>query len=134
MITDGRRMIYPETPLLSESDIQAELGRKQPYGIATYSGGTFFAAQIKSSYTDWTYLHMTPFDDMFRSITIIKEVVSAIFVIMLLIALALGARLSGSITKPIVQLIQNMRKIEKGDLDRLEEEALGAVPFPHRMR
>lgn len=71
---------------------------------------------------------------MFRSITIIKEVVSAIFVIMLLIALALGARLSGSITKPIVQLIQNMRKIEKGDLDRLEEEALGAVPFPHRTR
>ncbi|KZE71535.1 two-component sensor histidine kinase [Paenibacillus polymyxa] len=129
MITDGRRMIYPETPLLSEIDIQAELGRKQPYGIATYTGGTFFAAQIKSSYTGWTYLHITPFDDMFRSMTIIKEIVSAIFVIMLLIALALGARLSGSITQPIVQLIQNMRKIEKGDLDRLEEEALGAVPL-----
>jgi two-component system sensor histidine kinase YesM len=129
IITDGRQIIYPEKTLLSDNDIQTELGRKQPYGIASYTGGTFFAAQTKSSYTGWTYLHMPPFDDMFRSITLIKEIVSAIFVIMLLIALGLGARLSGSITKPIVQLIQNMRKIEKGDLDRLEEEALGAVPL-----
>ncbi|MDQ0495203.1 nitrogen fixation/metabolism regulation signal transduction histidine kinase [Paenibacillus brasilensis] len=53
---------------------------------------------------------------------------------MLLIALALGARLSGSITRPIVQLIQNMRKIEKGDLDRLEEEHSVRFPSPHRMR
>lgn len=73
MITDGRRMIYPETPLLSESDIQAELGRKQPYGIATYSGGTFFAAQIKSSYTDWTYLHMTPSMICFAALRLSKK-------------------------------------------------------------
>ncbi|MDP4098303.1 sensor histidine kinase [Paenibacillus sp. P96] len=128
MITDGTQFIYPERPMLNPAELRSELDRKQPYGIATYAGGTYFTAQARSSYTGWTYLHTTPFDEMFRSISLIKQLVTVIFVLLLLIALALGARLSGSITRPIHQLISQMRNIEKGDLDKLEEEALGLTP------
>ncbi|KMV01228.1 hypothetical protein ACS72_00360 [Acinetobacter sp. VT 511] len=46
-----------------------------------------------------------------------------------LAALIIGARFSRSITHPIAQLIKKMRNIEKGDLDKLEEAALGNVPI-----
>ncbi|MFB5269616.1 sensor histidine kinase [Paenibacillus enshidis] len=128
IITDGTQIIYPEKPLLHPAELRTELGREQPYGIGTYAGGTYFTAQARSSYTGWTYLHTTPFDDMFRSIAIIKQLITVIFILLFIVALVLGARLSGSITRPIHQLIGHMRNIEKGDLDRLEEEALGFIP------
>ena len=45
-----------------------------------------------------------------------------------LVALVIGAKFSRSITHPIAQLIKKMRNIEKGDLDKLEEAALGNIP------
>lgn len=129
MITDGHQIIYPETALLSNAEIQSELRFQQPYRIDSYEQGSFFTAQVSSEYTGWTYLHATPFDQMFRKTKLIKQFVTAIFIIILLIGLTLGVRLSGSITMPIQQLIRNMRKIEHGNLDKLEEASLGAVPL-----
>lgn len=128
MITDGYKMIYPEVPLLKRSEIQAELLREQPYGIASYEQGSYFTTQVRSGYTGWTYLHATPFDEMFHSIKLIKQLVTVVFIGMFLVALVLGAMLSGSITRPIQRLIGKMRMIELGNLDRLEEESLGSVP------
>lgn len=71
---------------------------------------------------------MTPYDSMFRTISFVKDLVTIIFILILLIGIALGVKLSRSITRPIEQLIKKMRRIEKGDLDNLEEQSLGEVP------
>ncbi|KQY84340.1 histidine kinase [Paenibacillus sp. Root52] len=128
LITDGREVIYPTEPSVSESEIESELKRIQPYGIAMFEQGRNFVARAHSSYTDWVYLYMTPFDQMFKQVQFVKQLVTVIFIVIFLAALIFGFRFSRSITQPIAHLIKKMRNIEKGDLDKLEEAALGDIP------
>ncbi|SOC70801.1 cache domain-containing sensor histidine kinase [Paenibacillus sp. RU26A] len=128
LITDGREVIYPTESTVSKSEIESELKRTQPYGIAMFEQGRNFVARANSPYTDWVYLYMTPFDQMFKQIQFVKQLVTVIFIMIFLAALIFGAKFSRSITQPIAQLIKKMRNIEKGDLDKLEEVALGNVP------
>lgn len=128
LITDGKEVIYPTEPSVSEAEIESELKRIQPYGIATFEQGRNFVARAHSSYTDWVYLYMTPFDQMFKQIQFVKQLVTVIFIVIFLAALVFGFRFSRSITQPIAHLIKKMRNIEKGDLDKLEEAALGDIP------
>lgn len=129
LITDGKEVIYPTESAVSEAEIESELKRTQPYGIAMFEHGRYFVARANSSYTDWTYLYTTPFDQMFKQIQFVKQLVTVIFIMIFLVALIIGAKFSRSITHPIAQLIKKMRNIEKGDLDKLEEAALGNVPI-----
>ncbi|WP_084662793.1 sensor histidine kinase [Paenibacillus fonticola] len=128
IITDGSKIIYPDQPLILEGDLAAELRRPESYGLTMVGGNRYFFTRVRSSDLGWTYLNMTPYDSMFRTISFVKELVTVIFILILLIGIALGVRLSRSITRPIEQLIKKMRKIEKGDLDNLEEQSLGEVP------
>lgn len=128
LITDGREVIYPTESTVGKSEIESELKRTQPYGIAMFEQGRNFVARANSPYTGWVYLYMTPFDQMFKQIQFAKQLVTVIFIMIFLAALIFGAKFSRSITQPIAQLIKKMRNIEKGDLDKLEEAALGNVP------
>lgn len=128
IITDGSKIIYPDHPLIPEEEIADELVRSESYGLTTVGGSKYFFTRVRSSDLGWTYLNMTPYDSMFRNISFVKDLVTIIFVLILLIGIALGVKLSRSITRPIEQLIKKMRKIEKGDLDNLEEQSLGEVP------
>lgn len=76
---------------------------------------------------DWTYINATPFNEMFKQITILKRMVVIVFACILLLGLLLGYRLARSIARPISKLTEKMRRIEKGDLDNLEEQSLGLV-------
>ncbi|MDP9702621.1 two-component system sensor histidine kinase YesM [Paenibacillus intestini] len=127
LIVDGTEVIYPTESTVSKSEIASELKRTQPYGIATLEQGKYFVARTHSSYTDWNYLYTTPFDQMFKQIQFVKQLVMVIFIMIFLVALVIGAKFSRSITHPIAQLIKKMRNIEKGDLDKLEEAALGNI-------
>lgn len=128
IITDGSKIIYPDNPLISEEEMAAELMRSDSYGLTSVRENRYFFTRVRSSDLGWTYLNMTPFDSMFRTISLVKELVTIIFILILFIGIVLGVKLSRSITRPIEQLIKKMRKIEKGDLDNLEEQSLGEVP------
>lgn len=128
VISDGTEVLYPSDSPADQREILSEMNRTEPYGIAHFAQGRYFVARTFSSYTNWVYFYMTPFDEMFKQTQWVKRLVMVIFVAILLTALTVGARFARSITSPIAQLIKKMRKIEKGDLDKLEEAAFGPLP------
>lgn len=121
------RSVYPGEPLLLPGELAGEVQRPEAYRTVGYSKGTYFVAKTNSSYMDWTYINATPFNEMFRQITFVKRLVVIIFGCILLLGLLLGYRLARSIVRPVSKLTEKMRRIEKGDLDNLEEQALGFV-------
>ncbi|WP_438494111.1 histidine kinase [Paenibacillus sp. IHBB 3054] len=125
--TASNRSIYPAEPLLTPRELAVEVGRPEPYRTDSYDQGTYFIAKTESSYMDWTYINATPFNEMFKQITILKRMVVIVFACILLLGLLLGYRLARSIARPISKLTEKMRRIEKGDLDNLEEQSLGLV-------
>ncbi|QQZ60146.1 sensor histidine kinase [Paenibacillus sonchi] len=121
------RSVYPGEPLLLPGELAGEVQRPEAYRTVGYSKGTYFVAKTNSSYMDWTYINATPFNEMFRQITFVKRLVVIIYGCILLLGLLLGYRLARSIVRPVSKLTEKMRRIEKGDLDNLEEQALGFV-------
>ncbi|WP_252863332.1 cache domain-containing sensor histidine kinase [Paenibacillus riograndensis] len=121
------RSVYPGEPLLLPGELAGEVQRPEAYRTVGYSKGTYFVAKTNSSYMDWTYINATPFNEMFRQITFVKRLVVIIFGCILLLGLLLGYRLARSIVRPVSKLTEKMRRIEEGDLDNLEEQALGFV-------
>ncbi|WP_233182908.1 cache domain-containing sensor histidine kinase [Paenibacillus sonchi] len=121
------RPVYPGEPLLLPGELAGEVQRPEAYRTVGYSKGTYFVAKTNSSYMDWTYINATPFNEMFRQITFVKRLVVIIYGCILLLGLLLGYRLARSIVRPVSKLTEKMRRIEKGDLDNLEEQALGFV-------
>lgn len=119
--------IYPEKSILMPQELAREIERPEAYRTASYDSGTYFLAKTKSSYMDWTYINATPFNGMFQQISLVKRLVVLIFACLLLLGLLLGYRFARSIVRPISKLTDRMRKIEMGDLDNLEEQALGMV-------
>lgn len=119
------QVIYPEKPMLLPEELESEAARSTEYRTARYENGTYFIAKTPSSYMNWTYIHATPFNQLFRQITYAKRLVVVLFAGLLFFGLLLGYRLARSIVRPITRLTQRMRRIEKGDLDNLEEQSLG---------
>ncbi|PLT44251.1 sensor histidine kinase [Paenibacillus sp. FSL W8-1187] len=130
ILTDGKDIIYPlaDDMPLTAAEAARTAAQGKPYGVESYAGGEYFTALMASKNMGWTYLYVTPFDEMFRQLTAVKRIVLASFVAIFLAALLLGAMLSSSINRPMLLLLRKMRQIEKGQLDRLEEQSLGAVP------
>lgn len=128
IISDGREILYPQEPELTGTEIAEQLRNEKPYSVNSYENGRFFTARVHSSYNDWDYLYITPYDRLFEHITSLKNAVNVIFILLFIAGILFGAKLSSGITRPIERLIKKMREIEKGDLDKLEEQALGAVP------
>lgn len=121
------KAIYPVEPLLQPKELAAEVRQTVPYHTVSYSKGAYFVAKTGSSYMNWIYINATPFNEMFKQITFVKRLVVFIFACILLLGFLLGYRVARSIARPITKLTEKMRRIEKGDLDNLEEQALGFV-------
>ncbi|MDO3412204.1 sensor histidine kinase [Saccharibacillus sp. CPCC 101409] len=127
IIADEAGAIYPVPPPLRDEDIRSALAQPEPYEIQDYGGTRYFTAGSRSAYVGWTYLSVIPFDGIFERISWIRRASTFSFLAILIVGIGLGARLSRSITDPVQRLISRMKRIEYGDLDRLEEEALGSV-------
>ncbi|WP_019911426.1 sensor histidine kinase [Paenibacillus sp. HW567] len=121
------RTVYPGKPLLLPQELAEEVQRPESYRTASYSKGTYFVVKTGSSYMNWIYINATPFNEMFKQITFVKRLVVIVFACILLLGLLLGYRLARSLVRPISKLTEKMKRIEKGDLDNLEEQALGFV-------
>jgi two-component system sensor histidine kinase YesM len=125
--TGTGKSIYPEEPMLQPQELAEEIARKDSYRTASYNKGTYFVAKTASSYMNWTYINATPFNELFKQITTVKKLVVIVFACILILGLLLGYRLARSLVRPISKLTEKMKRIEMGDLDNLEEQALGIV-------
>ncbi|KAF9121839.1 hypothetical protein BGX30_002346, partial [Mortierella sp. GBA39] len=98
-------------PALIQSSITSETG----YFIKEVQGKTYFVAYNRSSATGWTYLNVTPFNQIFRQIVLIKEIVIGVFILIFAFAILWGIRFSRGLTRPIENLIARMKLAEKGN-------------------
>lgn len=115
IMTSGTDVIYPTRPNFSPASIQADVSSGSGYFTREIEGHTYFIAYNRSANTGWTYINATPFNQAFRQIIFIKELVIIVFGIIFAVAILLGIRFSRGLTKPIESLIARMKLAEKGN-------------------
>ncbi len=115
IMTSGTDVIYPTRPNFDQASIQADVSSGSGYFTREIEGHTYFVAYNRSADTGWTYINATPFNQAFRQIIFIKELVIMVFGMIFAVAILLGIRFSRGLTKPIESLIARMKLAEKGN-------------------
>lgn len=118
VLLSGSDVIYPRQPSLDVAKLSSPtLDTDRGYAIEQVDGKRFFIAHIRSRNTGWTYLNVTPFNQIFDRIVFIKQLVVLVFVGIFAFVIALGIRFSRGITRPIDDLIARMKMAEKGNFE-----------------
>ncbi|MFC4302280.1 cache domain-containing sensor histidine kinase [Cohnella boryungensis] len=115
ILFSGEGVIYPQEPLFSPGEVAGSLRASKGYFTQSISSHTYFISYIGSSNTGWTYLNITPFNQIFERVIFIKELVVIVFIGIFLLVIPAGIRFSRSLTRPIDKLIARMKLAEKGN-------------------
>lgn len=115
ILFSGDDIIYPKEPLFSPAEIEGIIDSPKGYFTQKIDKHTFFISYTHSSNTGWTYLNITPFNQIFERVIFIKELVVIVFVAIFALVILLGIRFSRSLTRPIDNLITGMKMAEKGN-------------------
>lgn len=125
MIVSEGNVIFPKAPELAYHQIDGTLNTIKGYEIRDIDGEEYFISQIKSRNTGWTYVNITPFNQIFDRIVLVKEVVIFVFIAIFVIVILLGIRFSYSLTRPIDELMVRMKLAEKGNFEEANLFASG---------
>ncbi|TDF97727.1 sensor histidine kinase [Paenibacillus piri] len=125
-VTSGNHTIFPinrENALPPVYPANDEW--KKGYAIKELNGEPYFYTQIQSDYLGWTYHSLIPFNQIFTKIVLMKNILLAGFIISLVLTMLLAINFSRSLTRPIEELIGQMKQVQKGDFQLAEQEATG---------
>ncbi|THF77335.1 cache domain-containing sensor histidine kinase [Cohnella fermenti] len=114
-ILSGTDIVYPQKPSFNPTELTDKLADRTGYFTREINGETQFISHSRSSSTGWTYLNLTPYNQIFERILLIKKIVVYVFVGIFVIALLWGIRFARSLTRPIEELIGRMKLAEKGN-------------------
>ena len=86
-------------------------------GIVNMPDGKYLLNCTISNYTDWTYVYLLPYQDIFQN-TLATRMASILFFLILLVLInIIGLYFAKSITRPIQNLSQKMKYVQHGQFD-----------------
>ncbi|OMF38278.1 hypothetical protein BK133_01760 [Paenibacillus sp. FSL H8-0548] len=112
--------IYPEASSFP-IDTLSKLSGGDGYKVIRYEGKQYFVTYIASTYTDWTYYTLIPFDDIFDRIAKVKQTIIIIFATLFVLILLIAVGFAKGITEPIERLNTKMKRVQLGNFEYIEE-------------
>ncbi|WP_307893998.1 cache domain-containing sensor histidine kinase [Bacillus swezeyi] len=115
VMSDGRNAFFSESPLSRMEELRLSSPDQNGYDIVEENGQRFFISYVKSSYENWTYWSLIPFDTMFSKISAMKSILISLFILFFLTAVLFGRKMARGITSPIEKLVAAMKNVQNGD-------------------
>ncbi len=112
---DKGEKIFSSENKASFLNIIGKIPKEQGYQMVKHNGERYFLTYSKADHLNWTYMILTPYDNLFTVITQAKTAVFITYSILFLIMIFLGFRFTGMIVNPIESLNQKMKKVQSGD-------------------
>jgi two-component system sensor histidine kinase YesM len=126
LILSDNNIIYDHDEGLN-FDIESFLeNRVYSYYIENINDEKYLIYYGTSMYTDWTYVNILPYSNIFHMITKMRTTMIIVLILLLVITTFIGTRFANGITKPITILSNKMEKVRNGDFDipTLENQAI----------
>jgi len=121
LIINEEALVYPGKLPSSLKELEINYTAKQRYSIPNIGSKRYFITQMPSIYTNWTYMIVIPYDDIFHAIIKVKNTGLIIYGLLFIIIVVLALRFARGITTPIESLNTKMKKVQFGNFE-LERE------------
>ncbi|WP_449539622.1 sensor histidine kinase [Ferdinandcohnia sp. Marseille-Q9671] len=90
------------------------------YEMKEINGLDYLVAFHESEYADFTYYHFIPFASITKQTIIIKQWMILCFLFMLALTIYLSRRAAITFSKPLEELTEQMKKVQKGEFEQIE--------------
>lgn len=117
LILENNIQVYPLETNASVTELRLDPTESQGYRVVTMGGKKVFMTYLPSSYTDWTYVNVIPFNKIFQKMESAKQTVLIIYCIMYLVVILLALGFSRGITGPIERLSAKMKRVQLGHFE-----------------
>jgi two-component system sensor histidine kinase YesM len=117
ILEENRQTLYPPNPDVELADLRLRTQGESGYEVKKIGGERFFVTYIPSSYMNWTYLNILPYDSIFRKTEAAKQSVFVIYLIVFMLVLLVALWFSRSITGPIERLSNRMKRVQLGHFE-----------------
>ena len=96
-------------------EISNKLNVTLRYSILNINNSKYLVSPVVSEYSDWTFISIVPYEDVFNRIITMRNIFILICVIIFIFILFLGLRFISGITTPIEELLDRVKTIQSGD-------------------
>lgn len=139
IIFDGDGLVFKHANIaMQESEITTLISpHRNGYEIVDISEAKYFKTQAESPGTQWTYVNLIPFEQIFSRIEMMKKAVMYMMSGLIIVVLLLGVRLAQGVTRPIEGLNDKMKLVGLGnfnisDFDTERQYPMNEVGQMHR--
>ncbi|WP_162462981.1 sensor histidine kinase [Paenibacillus psychroresistens] len=119
ILTDQGNVIYDSqdqwTGKIMEGINVTELIGKNTSGTLNWQGKSYLFGVYKSDHTEWTTLILKPMDSITKRLKEIRNTVTSIELLILLLVIVIAWFIATGITRPLRTMIITMRHVERGD-------------------
>lgn len=119
-ISNGKDIFFAEETSIQLNKLNFAVNNGQGYQIQKLNGRNYFVTYSHSTYANWTYWNVIPFETMFAKVSTIKFMVIFLFFIILLSSIYFFIRFSKRITDPIENLVSAMKVVQNGDFKAVD--------------
>ncbi|MBS4208339.1 histidine kinase [Bacillus sp. FJAT-50079] len=130
VILNGENIMYPNEYNQSLEQLAYSFQTKSGYDIQTIDNRKYFIVHMQSNNSNWTYLNVIPFHQIFEKTTMIKTFLWLVFICMFFIVAFIGMRFARNLTSPLEKLAASMRHVQQGNFKEAKEETLD-IPNVH---
>ncbi|MFN7250363.1 MAG: sensor histidine kinase [Anaerobacillus sp.] len=124
ILDDSDHLFYPLSHETPEGIINIKRNDSRGFKLIQNSDERFFITYSTAKHTNWTYMIVTPYSNLFEAISKVRNAVLITYSLMFVIILILAMRFASGITNPIESLNKKMKRIETGDLESDNNEYL----------
>ena len=117
ILNEGKLLFANDLPVELSVLLSAMKGEEEGYEIVEDARRRFFLTYARSSYTNWDYVILLPYDELFYALSNVKRIVMIVFALLFATAITLSIRYARSITRPIESLNAKMKTVQKGNFD-----------------
>ncbi len=117
LILSGDKTIFSNDSSASFDKVKYIANNLQSYYVQNINDRKFLISYGMSSYTNWTYVNILPYNDIFQGIAAMRLIMVAAYILIFFAAVFIGMKFANGITKPIISLSKKMKKVEQGDFE-----------------
>ncbi|SDK01068.1 sensor histidine kinase [Sediminibacillus albus] len=118
----NNEIIYPQDASKADQYMVGHIGGRDGYSLLEYEGDSYFATYTPASYSNWTYMIISPYGNLFQAVSSVRKAVLITYVLLFLLLVFLGMQFIGGITGPIESLNRKMKRVQTGEISHYYEQ------------
>lgn len=122
VFNSDNELVFPIEPSEADQYMVDNISGTDGYELLEYNDEKFFVSFSPANYTNWTYMIVSPYENLFQAISSVRNAVLTIYLVMFIILMFIGMRFIGGVTGPIESLNKKMRRVQTGEFSHIHEE------------